>query len=499
MNQPAIRSRTPGFVTLFLIEMWERFGYYGMTAVVVLFMVQKLDYSDDRANLTFGAFAAMAYAVPAVGGWIGDRMLGSRRTTLLGAVILAVGYALLALPYPGILFLALSVVAVGGGIFKANPANLISKLYEGDTARIDSAFTMYYMAVNVGATVSQIATPLIAIWVGWHVAFAVCSAGLVIGILNYLVMHRHLAHVGSQPDFEPLPLGKLAWVMVGTLAAIGLVSEIVQNLSVARAVVWLAFIALLGIFAALIWKGTPRERKGLWAVVILTAETMLFFIFYQQMSTSLTLFALRNVDLHLNVLGLRYSVPPGQVQALDPIWIFILSPLLAWSYNRLSRGRGDLHIASKFAVGFVVLSVGFFVYGLSGLFAVNGKVNFGWMIAGYGLQALGELLISGLGLAMVARYVGPRLRGFVMGSWFLATGISQYLGGFVATYAAVSRDVTDPMKTLPLYTHLFYALGVVAIIGAVLAGAIVPLMKRLSVDQNAVLPAGIPGTIRAEE
>ena len=282
-------SRTAGFVTLFLVEMWERFGYYGMTAVVVLFMVQNLKYSDDRANLTFGAFAAMAYAVPAIGGWIGDRVLGSRRTTLLGAIILAIGYALLAVPYPGLLFLALGVVAVGGGIFKANPANLISKLYEGDTAKIDSAFTMYYMAVNVGSTLSQIATPLIAVWVGWHVAFAVCAAGLVVGILNYLMMRRHLAAVGSEPDFEPFPLKKTLLVVAAAAVGIGLVTMIVQNLALAQAVVWLAFIALVVIFAVLIWKGDAQERRGLWAIIILTVETMLFFIFYQQMSTSLTL------------------------------------------------------------------------------------------------------------------------------------------------------------------------------------------------------------------
>ena len=500
MTQKQSASRTAGFVTLFLIEMWERFGYYGMTAVVVLFMVQHLHYSDDRANLTFGAFSAMAYAVPAIGGWIGDRVLGSRRTALLGAIILAMGYAMLALPYPGLLFVALSVVAVGGGIFKANPANLISKLYEGETAKIDSAFTLYYMAVNTGATISQIATPLIAVWVGWHVAFAVCATGLVIGILNYLLMRRHLANVGSEPDFAPFPAKKTLAVVLGAAVGIGLVAIILQNLALAEAVVWLAFITLVVIFAALIWKSNAQERKGLWAVIILTVETMLFFIFYQQMSTSLTLFALRNVDLHLHVLGIHYTVPAGQVQALDPIWIFILSPVLAWLYNRLSRGRGDLHIATKFAIGFVVLSLGFFVYGLSSMFAVQGKVAFGWMIGGFGLQALGELLISGLGLAMVSRYVGPRLRGFIMGSWFLATGISEYLGGFVANYAAVPNQTTDPVQTLPLYSHLFYGLGIVAIIGALAAVAIVPLMKRLSATaQDVVIPAGIPDTIRAEE
>ena len=276
-------SRTKGFTTLFLIELWERFGYYGMTAVVVLFMVQNLGYTDDRANLTFGAFAALAYTVPAVGGWIGDKLLGSRRTMVLGALILALGYIGLSIPgHPGLLFPALAVVAVGGGIFKANPANMISKLYEGDSAKIDSAFTMYYMAVNLGAAASQIATPLIAVKIGWHAAFAVSAAGLVIGILNYFAMSRYLRHVGSEPDFQPLDVKRLVLVLLGIAVGIALVTFIVQNRTVARGTVLLGFVAMLAIFGVLMNKGTERERKGLIAVLILTALGMLFFIFYQQ-------------------------------------------------------------------------------------------------------------------------------------------------------------------------------------------------------------------------
>ncbi len=471
-------SRTKGFTTLFLIELWERFGYYGMVAVVVLFMVQVLDYTDQRAALTFGAFAALAYTVPAVGGWIGDKLLGSRRTMLLGASILAIGYILLAIPgYPWLLFPALATVAVGGGVFKANPANMISQLYEGDSAKIDSAFTMYYMAVNIGATASTIAAPLIAVKIGWHWAFAVSAAGLIVGILNYLAMSRYLRHVGSEPDFQPLNVTRLIQVLIGIVVGIVLVSFIVQNLMVARGTVVLGFITMLAIFAVMIRRGTERERKGLIAVLILTGLGMLFFIFYQQMSTSLTLFSLRNVDL--NFFG--YDVPAGQVQALNPLWIFLLSPGLAWLYNRLGQGEGgDFHISTKFAMGFAVLSLGFFIYGFSGHFAEAGKVSFWWMITGYGFQSLGELLISGLGLAVVARYVGPSLRGFIMGVWFLATGISQYLGSYVATFASVPENVTDPVATLPLYTDLFTKLGIVALVGTAIAAAVIPTMKKLS-------------------
>ncbi len=203
---------------------------------------------------------------------------------------------------------------------------------------------------------------------------------------------------------------------------------------------------------------------------------MLFFIFYQQMSTSLTLYSLRNVNLDL------YGVhmPPAMVQWFNPVWIFVLSPPLAWLYNHLGKGKGDFHISTKFAAGFLILAAGFFVYGVSGNFAVDGKVGLSWMFWGFCLQSLGELLISGLGLAMVARFVGPKLRGFIMGTWFLATGISQYLGGFVANYAAVPQGVTDPTQSLPLYTNLCMQLGDWALAGTAFALAMIPVMKWIS-------------------
>jgi len=483
------RRRKLAFTAVFLVELWERFGYYGMTAVVVLFMVQSLGYSDERANLTFGAFAMMVYAAPSVGGWLGDRVIGARRMTVVGALVLAAGYTCLAMPGSSLLFPALGVIAVGNGLFKANPANLVSKIYEGEPSKIDSAFTMYYMAVNLGAAMSQIATPLIAVAVGWHAAFAVSAAGLLVGVVNYAVMHRHFAHIGSEPDFQPIAWGRLLAVLGGGALAALAVTAVVQHLDVAYWVLWIGCAALVAIFALMIRFGTAAERRGLIAVVLLTAETVLFFVFYQQMSTSLTLFALRNVDLTLvdaHVFGAHvvYQVPPGQVQALNPIWIFLLSPLLAVLYTRLSRGRGDLSVAAKFACGFAVLSLGFFTYGLCGATAVAGRVSVWWMVAGYGLQSLGELLISGLGLAMVARYVGPRLRGFIMGVWFLATGISQFAGSWVASFASVPKDVTDPVQTLQLYSRLFNGLGVVAVIGTAAAFAMLPLFRRLSVPEG---------------
>ncbi|MGC2460686.1 MAG: oligopeptide:H+ symporter [Steroidobacteraceae bacterium] len=498
MNTQLQPSRTRAFSTLFLIEMWERFGYYGMQVLLVVFMIEYLGFADARANLTWGAFAAMVYAAPVLGGWIGDKVLGARRTTMLGAIVLALGYGLLSVPWdrviPGtwarpLLFFSLGVIATGNGLFKANPNNLVSRLFEGDPSKLDGAFTMYYMAINVGAFLSQSLTPWIRVHYGWHWAFLACAAGLTIGIAQFRWQGQLVRHIGSAPDFKPLRIDWLAAVIGATLLLSALIAFIIQSIAIARAIVWLTGLVLLGLFAVLIARGKGSERSGLIAMLLLTAQTMLFFIFYQQMSTSLTLFALHNV--RLDFLG--YHVPPEQFQVLNPFWIAVASPLLALLYGWLGRRGRDPSVAAKYAWGFAFLALGFFIYAVSGNYAVDGLVSPWWMIWGYLLQSLGELLISGLGLAMVARYVGPSRRGLMMGAWLLATGISQYIGSFVANFASVPTEVSASVATLPLYTHLFRVLGWVALGGTAAALLMLPLMRRLAASHGTGEPAiGLP-------
>ena len=488
-------TQTRSFSTIAMIELWERFGYYGMQALIVYFMVQRLGFEDSRANLVWSACAALIYVSPAIGGWIGDKVLGTRRSMRIGAMILAVGYALMAVPTLNtwFIFSALGVIVVGNGLFKPNTANMVRKIYEGDDSKIDSAFTLYYMAVNVGSTVSMLATPWIKDYVnanygdglGWHAAFAVCSVGLVIGLINVSFARRTIAHIGSAPDQLPMRVDKLMMVLGAGVLVVGASAVILQYQSIARAFVYIAGFVVLGIFIHLIRKSEPGERAGLIAALILTLQTVFFFIFYQQMSTSLSLFALRNVDLEFSVFGAHlWTWAPAQFQALNAIWIMLLSPVLAGIYSVAGRSGNDLSIAAKFALGFAMVAVGFFVYGIAGNFAVGGKTSSWVMIIGYGCYSLGELLVSGLGLAMIARYVPARMGGFMMGAYFVAVGISQYLGGLVANLASVPKDMVDPLMTLPIYTSLFNKLGIGAIACTLIALAALPLMRKLTATHH---------------
>jgi POT family proton-dependent oligopeptide transporter len=434
----------------------------------------------------------LIYVAPAIGGWIGDKILGTRRTMLLGAVVLSVGYGLMVVPGQSVwfLFCSLGVVVVGNGLFKANAGNLVRKIYEGDDSRIDSAFTIYYMAVNLGAMISQLLTPWLKDYVndhysnqmGWHIAFAVCAVGLLLGLANYWLMRRAMDHIGSLPDEQPLNWGKLGAVLAGCVVTVFLSAYILQHQDVARAFVYLAALVVIGIFAYLISTGQRSERAGLIAALVLTVQTVFYFIFYQQMSTSLALFALRNVDPAFVVFGVHlWDWSPAQFQAFNPIWIFILSPVLAWAYTSAGKSGKDLSIAAKFSLGFVLVAGGFFIYGASGRLAdARGMVSSWLMVWGYGAISLGELLVSGLGLAMIARYVPARMGGFMMGAWFVASGVSQYLGGLVATYASVPSNITDPLESMPIYTALFNRLGFAALVCTVIAIAVLPLMNRLS-------------------
>ncbi len=385
----------------------------------------------------------------------------------------------------------MGVIVVGNGLFKANAANMVRRIYEGDDAKIDSAFTLYYMAVNVGSTVSMLLTPWIKDHYGWHAAFAVCCVGLILGLINYLFMVRTLKGIGSLPDEKPVRWDLLAMVLGVGFVLVFAVAFVIQHREIAVACVYIAGALILGIFGYMIATGAKSERAGLVAALILVAETLLFFIFYQQMSTSLTLFALRNVDWNQNLFGMTlFAWSPAQYQALNPIWIMLLSPILAWAYTHFGKTGRDLPIAGKFALGFVVVAVGFFIFSFSGGTAVDGKISSWYMIWGYGFYSLGELLVSGLGLAMIARYVPARMGGFMMGAYFVATGISQYLGSVVANYASIPENIANPLESLTIYTSLFNKLGFLAVGGAVLAIVLLPLMKKLSASHSGRDAAG---------
>jgi proton-dependent oligopeptide transporter, POT family len=476
------------FLVLFFIEIWERFGYYGMASIMVLYMVERLGMADAHADIIWGAFSGLVYSTPMLGGYIGDRLLGARRTLVLGATTLALGYLALSIPLKATFFPAMGLIALGNGLFKVNPNNLVSRLYEGEHSKLDILFTIYYMSLNIGSFVSILLTPWIkdhSNWIitlgplrfdSWHLAFGLSAIGLTLGLLNYGAFRKYVRPYGTAPDFQKLHWPRFSGVIAASLLIAFLLSEIIRSRSAALAVVG-AFMALMVyIFVHLLLTVETHQRRRMIACIIFTVMSIIWAVYNQQIYTSLTLFALRNVQHSL--LGLPVSA--AQFQDLNQFWLIVLALPLAWLYDHMAKSpRGDFSMATKYAAGFYLLALGFFLYAGSGLTAQNGVVSSWWLVAGYAAQSLGELLISALGFSMVAQLVPERSRGVIMGAWFLGMGVGMYAGGAIAGLASIPSGVTNAIATLPFYTRVFAWLGAGALASAIAATAIIPWLNRL--------------------
>ena len=464
------------FYLIFTIELWERFGYYGLQAVMAVYLVKMLGMSEADSITLFASFSALVYGLVAVGGWLGDKVLGTKRVIVLGILVLAAGYGLVA--WSGhdqsLVYIGMATIAIGNGLFKANPSSLLSTCYAKDDPRLDGAFTMYYMAINIGSLFSMMATPWLAAHYGWSVAFSLSFVGMLITLVNFLFCRRWVKDHGSAPDFAPVNVAKLLLTIVGIGVMIAVATWLLHHQDIARLALGVIVLGIVIIFAKEAFALQGAARRKMIVAFLLMLEAIVFFVLYNQMPTSLNFFAIRNVE-H-SILG--FSIQPEQFQALNPFWIMIGSPILAMLYNKM----GDrLPMAHKFAIGMVMCSAAFLVLPLGTKFASEaGIVSASWLVLSYGLQAIGELMISGLGLAMVAQLVPQRLMGFIMGSWFLTTAGAAIIAGKVANLMAVPENVTDPLQSLQVYGSVFQQIGIVTAVIAVLMILTAPLLNRMA-------------------
>ncbi len=471
-------NQSKAFRMLFFLEFWERFGYYGLQAVLASFFVKSLGMSDAESFVVFGAFSAMVYGYVSIGGYIGDKVLGTQRTILLGTVTLTIGYVLMAFAHSNkmAVFYSLAIIACGNGIFKANPASLLSKLYENDAQRLDSAFTMYYMSVNIGSFISTILVPIIGGSYGLSAGFAICAIGLIIAVFNFVCFRHLVKGLDSPAGNEPLSIPKLLITIAGIIIMVIASAWMLTHLLVAHWLLGIIGAVVFFIFFKLIFESKGVQRGKMIVALVLILEAIAFFTLYQQMPTSLNFFAIKNVDR--NVLGLHIA-DPQIFQALNPFWIMIASPILAWLYNHFGDRGTDLSMPAKFTLGMLLCAISFFVVAISGRFAdSHGLVSAWWLIISYLFQSLGELLISGLGLSMISKLVPPNVLGFLMGAWFLTSSIAAVLGGWVAQFTSVPSNIVDPLETLPVYTHVFMNIGICTSVLTVIMFVTIPWLKH---------------------
>ncbi len=476
LNLSLFHKQPHAFYMIFMLEIWERFGYYIVSGILALYFIRFMGFSEQVAYHTFGAFFALVYGMVALGGYLGDKVLGTKRTIVLGLVILLLGYLALALADKKHVFFALGLICAGNGLFKANPASLLAQCYEGQDPRLYSAFTLYYMAINLGSIAALFIGPTMSSAFGYPFAFLASFIGIILALMNYMFQRRHVASINTAADGRVLGVWGWCLILIAIIVATMSSAFLLQHVMVAKNLVLLITCLVVAIYFFYMRHGNRVSCLRMLLAFLLMVEAVFFFTLYQQMPTSLNLFAVNNVNAHL--FGI--TLDPQSFQALNPLWIVTMSPVMAMFYIRLQRHGYSFPIPYKFALGMTCCGISFtLLYFARYTHDANGMVSSLWLVASYFFQSLGELLVSALGVAMVAELVPRHIAGFVMGMWFLTSSVAGFIGASVASYTALPKDLHPGIESLMIYTRVFAYIGLITLAIALLLWMISPRLCRL--------------------
>jgi POT family proton-dependent oligopeptide transporter len=484
-----------GLATLFFTEMWERFTYYGMRAVLVLFLVGAVSsggfgIDDKTAAAIYGLYTAGVYLAALPGGWIADRLIGARQAVLIGGSLIALGNAMLAASTaPRGFYLGLLVIVLGVGLLKPNVSAMVAELYPEGGARLDAGFTVFYMGINLGATLGPVVTGEAQTLIGPHAGFGVAAVFMAAGVLQYYLTQRHL---GTAGQFAAPARGTMAR---GTMARGTMARKPWRSLSIALAAAALAVAALsfgwltvspvrlahastlviaataVLYFAYLFLAGnlSAEEKRRALVVVVLFLGSVLFWSGYEQAGSSLNLFAERYTD---RALG-SFLIPASWFQSLNPAFVIAFAPLIAWLWIALGRRHLNPSAPASFAIGVILMGSGFVVMAVAASIVAHGsKVLPYWLIATYLLHTLGELCLSPVGLSYVTKLSPKRLVGQMMGMWFLSLSLGNLAAGLIAGEFDANNVAAMPGQ----YMHIVYfAVG----LGAVLLALSRPVKKLM--------------------
>jgi POT family proton-dependent oligopeptide transporter len=428
-----------GLATLFMTEMWERFSFYGLRAILVLFMVASpaaggLGLTDQTATAVVGIYGAFIYLAALPGGWVADRILGARRSVLCGGTIIMCGHISMAVPVDGAAFvwLGLILIGLGTGLLKPNMPSMVGRLYPaGDDARRDAGFSIFYLGINIGAFIAPYIVGTLASGDRWHLGFGAAAVGMAFGLAQYVRGGRHLGDAGVRPEhrltaaerrrFRTIGLGSLAavavvlpgWAVTGTLT----LDRFTAALTVAIVLV------PVGYFAYMLLGGhglEPGERTRLVAYIWLFAAASVFWMIYDLAPSVLNLFAQERTNLSL--FGVHF--PASVTQSFNPLFILIFVPVFAWLWVKL----GDrVSVGQKFAFALVVIGLSFVLMSLAA--AQTGKISIWWLVAVYLIQVFGELSLSPVGLSVTTRLAPRAFRSQMLGVWYLSFAVGDAVGG----------------------------------------------------------------------
>jgi len=474
-----------GLATLFFTEMWERFSYYGMRALLILFMTASvakggLGFPVVKAGALYGFYTAMVYLLSLPGGWVADRIFGQRRAVLYGGILIVAGQFSLMSPGVEGFYAGLGLLILGTGLLKPNVSTMVGQLYAQGDRRRDSGFSIFYMGINLGGLLAPLACGWVGERIGWRLGFGLAGVGMIAGLIQYSLGGKYLGSAGLHPAPPASPeagrrlkrnagLGAVAGVLIlgaiGLLAATGQIEITAQRISAALGIVLI--LVSLAIFAWLLlgpgWSIIERERSG--AILVLFVASSVFWAAYEQGGSSLNLFAERSTR-HV-VLG--FDFPPSWFQFVPSLFVMILAPVFAWLW--IALGKRNPSIPSKFAWGLVFSAIAFALLVPPARATLAGALVSPWWLTGtYFLQTVGEMCLSPVGLSAMTKLAPARVAGMMMGLWFVSISIGDYLAGTAASL----------YESMPLPMLFGVAVAISLGAAAVLALLIKPTVKLMS-------------------
>ncbi|UOB18722.1 peptide MFS transporter [Abyssalbus ytuae] len=502
-KQKEILGHPAGLFVLFGTEMWERFSFYGMKALLLFYLTKYHLFSDDNGNLLVGSYAALVYALPVIGGFLADKYLGFRKAVIFGGILLVLGH--LGMAFEGnaatlnadgsitrdnaalqIFYFSLALIIVGVGFLKANISSIVGELYTKEDKRRDSGFTIFYMGINLGSFLATLICGWLGEHYGWNYGFGAAGVGMTLGLITFIWGQKFLmgkAEPGNPAILKEKVLGflnKENAIYLGGLVAVVLSWQMVQRHSVVELLLMVAGAAsLLGIIWYMIKSDDKVERDRLIVLTILILFSVVFWALFEQAYTSMNLFADRAIDREWSS---SFTIPAPWFLSLNALFIILFAPVFAWLWIKLDKRNANPNAAIKFSIGILLAGFGFGVLVLGGNLAEGGKVAMIWLVLAYLLHTWGELCLSPVGLSSVTKLSPGKIVGFMMGVWFLATAGSEYIAALLANIASVDThagEVTDAAEALAGYNELFYILFIMGMIfGGILLVAS-PFLKKL--------------------
>ena len=490
-----------GLFQLFFAEMWERFSYYGMRALLIFYLTKHFLFDDGAAAGIQSTYGSLVYLTPVIGGLVADRWLGARRAVIFGAVLLCCGHLGMAIEGPPatlvdgavnrdtwslqVFYMSLALIIVGVGFLKANISTMVGQLYAAGDVRRDGGFTLFYMGINLGAFLSALICGYLGETYGWRYGFGLAGVGMLAGLITFIRGGETLLAVGLPPDLRALRAPLFAGISreqliygAGVLA-VGVAWVLMQWRDAVGGLLLLTGAAsAVGVIVYAFWRCTAVERDRLLVLLLLIVVSVVFWALFEQAGTSINLFTDRNVDRE--IAGV--TIAASQFQSVNPGFILLLAPVFSMLWPWLAARGWEPGTPAKFALAVVQVGLGFVALVAGAARADSAHlVGLAWLVLAYLLHTTGELCLSPVGLSAVTKLSVPRIAGFMMGVWFLASAFSSYAAGMIAKLMAVSSadgEIADPGLALATYAQTFESLAWIAVAIGLLLLLISPWLGR---------------------